>query len=321
MPRAAARVIPHGRANARRAHPTQPVRGRRSRRVDLQLITSDADAEMYVARRRRAPRPRRIDPDRVAKDPGRELKRLRRGLRTSIEQAAAETKIGARYLEALEANATSEAFPAAAYARAFLREYACFLRVDPEPFLASHAATQPEPPSTVLGRVLREPIGRPFRLPGWLLPACIAIGAFILLVSTGDRDRPEVTGLFDSPAAHASSGPAVTAPEASSPAGPALDESLAVEPGVAREIAVEVRVVASCWVRAVADGKVVAERTLRSGAELRVLGTRTVDLVLGNVRAAGLVINGSPYELGGASGSVATVHMTLENGRVEISVA
>jgi hypothetical protein len=58
--------------------------------------------------------------------------RERRGL--TIEQVAQETRISARFLEALEAE-EFDALPAPVYVRGFLRSYANFLKVDPQPLL------------------------------------------------------------------------------------------------------------------------------------------------------------------------------------------
>ena len=58
--------------------------------------------------------------------------RERRGL--TIEQAAQETRISPRFLEALEAE-EFDALPAPVYVRGFLRSYANYLRIDPQPLL------------------------------------------------------------------------------------------------------------------------------------------------------------------------------------------
>ncbi|MCZ2108766.1 MAG: helix-turn-helix domain-containing protein [Dehalococcoidia bacterium] len=58
--------------------------------------------------------------------------RVRHGL--TIEQAAADTRISARFLEALEGERFHE-LPAPVYVRGFLRSYANYLRVDPQPLL------------------------------------------------------------------------------------------------------------------------------------------------------------------------------------------
>ena len=59
--------------------------------------------------------------------------RLRRGL--SIEQVAGDTRIAARFIEALESEDFG-ALPAPVYVRGFLRSYASFLRIDPASLLS-----------------------------------------------------------------------------------------------------------------------------------------------------------------------------------------
>jgi hypothetical protein len=58
--------------------------------------------------------------------------RLRRGI--SIEQAAQDTRIALRFLQALEAEAWDR-IPAPVYVRGFLRSYAAYLRLDPQELL------------------------------------------------------------------------------------------------------------------------------------------------------------------------------------------
>lgn len=58
--------------------------------------------------------------------------RERRGL--SIDQVALDTRISPRFLEALEAEQFAE-LPAPVYVRGFLRSYANYLRIEPEPLL------------------------------------------------------------------------------------------------------------------------------------------------------------------------------------------
>lgn len=60
--------------------------------------------------------------------------REHRGL--SIEQVAQDTRISARFLEALEAEHFEE-LPAPVYVRGFLRSYANYLKIDPQPLLDS----------------------------------------------------------------------------------------------------------------------------------------------------------------------------------------
>ena len=101
----------------------------------------------------RAARVRRIDP---GEDLGTALRKARRRRKISLAQASRDTRIGLRYLTALERGAPLEEFPAPMYARAFLREYARYLRLEAEPLLQLLAPYEPPPvaPSlAVLARV------------------------------------------------------------------------------------------------------------------------------------------------------------------------
>jgi cytoskeleton protein RodZ len=72
--------------------------------------------------------------------------RTARGL--SIEQVAQDTRISARFLEALESE-RFDSLPAPVYVRGFLRSYATYLRLDPAPLLEElNGIATPTPPST-----------------------------------------------------------------------------------------------------------------------------------------------------------------------------
>lgn len=79
---------------------------------------------------------------------GEQLRQTRQARKLSLEQAAQQTRIRLRYLEALE-NGDLEALPSYTQARGFLRTYAQFLKIDPEPLLSDIGAEQDQgnPPS------------------------------------------------------------------------------------------------------------------------------------------------------------------------------
>jgi cytoskeletal protein RodZ len=64
------------------------------------------------------------------------LRQRRQELKLSLEQAAQQTRIRLHYLEALEAG-NVEKIPSSAQARGFLRSYAQFLKLDPQPLLSA----------------------------------------------------------------------------------------------------------------------------------------------------------------------------------------
>jgi len=67
---------------------------------------------------------------------GQLLKKAREGLSLSIEQVAESTRIRPHYLRSLESG-EFDALPSLTQARGFLRAYASFLQIDPEPLVAS----------------------------------------------------------------------------------------------------------------------------------------------------------------------------------------
>lgn len=84
---------------------------------------------------------------------GQILRQARENKGLSVEEVFAKTRINARYLEALESGDYG-ALPSAAHARGFLRNYARFVGLDPEPLLERYSQSQfyqarnrgPEPP-------------------------------------------------------------------------------------------------------------------------------------------------------------------------------
>ena len=75
---------------------------------------------------------------------GQELRQRREAHSISIDQAAAATRIRPHYLRALELG-DFNALPSVAQARGFLRAYAGYLKLDPDPLLAMLESREPAP--------------------------------------------------------------------------------------------------------------------------------------------------------------------------------
>jgi transcriptional regulator with XRE-family HTH domain len=103
--------------------------------------------------------------------------RIRQGLELSDVEAA--TRIGSRYLAAVEEE-RFERLPGVAYARAFLRSYAEFLDLDAKLFLGEFDArfAEPEPPPVPPPR--RQPLRAPGRTTLVIAVAGMAVLASVL---------------------------------------------------------------------------------------------------------------------------------------------
>lgn len=131
---------------------------------------------------------------------GEALREAREGLGLTVEQAAIDTRISARFLEALEME-RFEDLPADVYVRGFIRSYAAYLQLDPTALLATFedAGDSPDPP-------IGTPIGAPFGGRGRSSPQRTASEPVVEPSEAGRRERgPGVVpaqdaGLFDLPA-------------------------------------------------------------------------------------------------------------------------
>lgn len=126
---------------------------------------------------------------------GARLREARRERGVTLDEAARETRIKPRFLEALESDAPPSAFRAPVYARAFLREYARFLRLDPEPlvreYAEAHTAARPAPIAVWPPPRRRRRIGR------WLglLAALVwfAVLASLAVMASLEGEAPSTT--------------------------------------------------------------------------------------------------------------------------------
>lgn len=213
--------------------------------------------------------------------------RVKRGI--ELDQAAKGTRITPRYLEALERDAPVDEFPAPVYARAFLREYAQWLGLDPKPLVDSYLDDHPEQEAPL---VLPVPVQK---LPGrWArrtLPA-ISIGVLLTLfvVSTLSGPPPRA--------------PLPSVPPPGSPASLAGAATAVPEP-TTRGILLAVQVVEGpCWIRIESDGRVVLQTTMRPGSVDTFKANRSLDLWLGNAGAARLTLNGKELRISREDGAI-----------------
>ena len=143
--------------------------------------------------------------------------RERRGI--TIDEAERDTRIGARYLEAIEA-ARFETLPAPVYARGFVRSYARYLGLDPEWAVAQVPKDLPRPAGLEPLPGLRGSGERPVLPsvePRWIAFGAIGLVVLVagwLLLSLFDGDEAAVAGpADDTPAASATPEPSAAAGE------------------------------------------------------------------------------------------------------------
>lgn len=232
-------------------------------------------------------------------NPGAVLRRAREERGRTLSEASKGTRIWEHHLEALESGAPLEEFPAPAYARFFLREYAEFLQLDPAPLLREFDERHPaveEPPL----EPLPDNRGRRRALAG--IMAALAVAALIVIALLPPGSRPSVEPL---PLARA-------APVDVHDSGHLASKP---EPHGVRAV---LRLSEPCWVRAIADGEVLASTTFPPGKRLVYRDRHLLELTLGNAGGVALRVNGDPVATG-SSAVVVSFEFRWHKGRVVIT--
>jgi hypothetical protein len=229
---------------------------------------------------------------------GNTLKQARESRELPLREIEWATKIKSSYLEALEAE-DFENLPAPVYARGFLRTYARYLDLDPEPLIAEYNQRASAANEIVSTRPAVRPDPRPFALtPGMIVAAvCVVLLVVFLLYVKGQFDHYQAT------LAIAKSTPSVRITTAPSPsASPAVSPTASPIKG----IQVAIRLDARTWIKVLVDGKP-SDQTTSSGtvfAEGTVLnfsGDKTVRVVTGRANHTFITVNGR--EMGPVSGA------------------
>lgn len=211
----------------------------------------------------------------------------------SIHEASAAVGIGARYLAGLESE-RFELLPARVYARVYLRSYAEYLDLDPDPLIEQldELWVDPAAPQVI-------PVSRPLSIPPIITGQMLLIVVFLALVgvllgyvysqyssfvlnqppSTTTEATPskpssaaaaKATTPALAPVAQPSQAPANPAEPASAtnpttppqPPAPPTATSPAVEPN---EMKIEIRLTQKAWMNVEVDGKEVLNATLQPG--------------------------------------------------------
>ncbi|HVM12756.1 MAG TPA: RodZ domain-containing protein [Egibacteraceae bacterium] len=252
---------------------------------------------------------------------GETLRAARRRHGRSIADAAAETRVRESYLAALEEE-DFHALGGDVYVKGFLRSYAKFLDLDPNPLIDAYrtefeqdeeSAQVPHQP--LAGSMPRERRSGPAVIvvaAGALLLVLAAIG---LVVGDGDdeplaRDRGPAPVETDPPQGETSPEPEDTPTTTIEPSPPPVD----VE-GV--EVVLTVTGAVS-WMRVQVDGETLLEGEQANGFTRTFTGEDEILMRIGDASAVSVQANGADQGSLGSSGDVVVV--TCADGEIECDV-
>jgi len=236
--------------------------------------------------------------------PGSALRRARREAGKTLGEVARGTGVWEPHLLALESDAPLEEFPARSYARLYLREYAEFLHLDPEPLLRDLDALHP-----VIEEPTLEPLpdtrGRRKLVALVLAVLSVATLTYIALRPSGSPPRAM------SPRPHDDAPVTVEDPGGVPPQGGATPEPSGVR--------ATLRLSQPSWVEAVSDGEVVAAATLQPGKPVVYRARKSLQLTLGNAGGVRLRVNGDRVVTGTLGEVVRLGFRWREDGTVSVA--
>jgi cytoskeletal protein RodZ len=252
------------------------------------------------------------------------LRSARRRRRVSIERAAEETRIRPDFLMRMESDEFD--FLAPAYVRGFLRSYARFLGLNPDPLTEEFDRQFGRAPSdtsqiaamdsgTAKSRAVQHRRRSKSYVPkerksfsSWSVAAVLALLVIVALaivgVVQGDSDDPDenVAQTESSPEPSPSTEPS----ELPSPS-PSPTETLAFEDGIELEV---VAATGDCWVSVSTDGSPTAifSGTIPTGSTETFTADEEMTVILGFPEGVELVVNGTNV---GTPGGVDPITLTL----------
>jgi cytoskeleton protein RodZ len=226
---------------------------------------------------------------------GETLVAARRQQGVALSDAAAETRVRESYLAALE----EEDFAALGgdvYVKGFLRSYARFLRLDPEPLIATYRAHY-ERPDDEMRPLAQQPVAsmpsdsRPALVVGAGVVAIIlAVLAIIGLVSGRDAPEEDLAGA-PPPVQTSLPTPADVAPTQDEATEEPTEDATEVLPTEGVELTLELDGGPS-WMRVIVDGVTELEGEQPDGTTLSFSADESITVRLGDAGVVQVTVNG-----------------------------
>ncbi len=241
--------------------------------------------------------------------------RLARGI--TLEQISRATNIGVRFLEAIERE-EFHALPGGVFNVNFVRQYATAVELDPRETVAAFQKVCPPcelkleehfgvEAATNTRQLVAARIAEEFTdfwrgnrgLLSTVGVACLLFAVGLTLYSIW----PDSLGTSPAEAPQLTAGTEDNATETLA----AIDaaEEVGTEP-----VRVGIEIVDTVWIRAVADGRRVFERTLRVGEKRSIAASESVQLLVGNAGGVAIALNGRILPPIGERGQVRRVVLT-----------
>jgi hypothetical protein len=234
---------------------------------------------------------------------GRYLQAIRLEKNISLEQVAAQTRVGLGNLLLVEQE-DHEQLPAEVFVKGFLRSYAAAIGADGDEAVRRYESrldvVQKIAESETIDSKSQTRLGRKLIIALGLLVCIIAASVVIIsfLRHTPDTKAPSLS----TPTA---------APEKTAAAESQGGVGLPPEPAekIPEKLSLQITARENTWIKVIIDEQESTEYNLNTGDDLELEATTGYNLLIGDAGGIQITLNGKPIAIPGESGQVVTIHL------------
>jgi cytoskeletal protein RodZ len=239
---------------------------------------------------------------------GRYLQAVRLEKKISLEQVAAQTRIGLGNLMLVEQE-DHEQLPAAVFVKGFLRSYAAAVGAD-----GDEAVRRYESRLDVVQRIAESEASVGKSQTRLWLKLVIALGLFICIVALSIL---AITYLRHAPESDLSSQQAPSAAAEEAETGKVPDPAVDTRPGSAapsvkattEKLRLKISALENTWIKVIVDEKESVEYKLSSGDHIELEASTGFNLLIGNAGGLKMMLNDKSVFIPGENGEVVTLHL------------
>jgi len=244
-----------------------------------------------------------MDDDKESLSFGRYLQAIRLEKKISLEQVAAQTRVGLGNLLLVEQE-DHEQLPAEVFVKGFLRSYAAAVGAD-----GDEAVRRYESRLDVVQKIAEsETIDGKSQTRPWR-KLLVALGLLVCIIAAS---VVVISLLRHTPEAKA---PALSTPTAA-PDKPDVAESrggfgmpAAPAKKIPEKLLLQITARENTWIKVIIDEQESTEYNLNSGDDLKLEATTGYNLLIGDAGGIKITLNGKPVPIPGESGQVVTIHL------------
>jgi cytoskeletal protein RodZ len=239
---------------------------------------------------------------------GRYLQAIRLEKNISLEQVAAQTRIGPGNLMLVEQE-DHEQLPAAVFVKGFLRSYAAAIGAD-----GDEAVRRYEAQLDVVQKIAESEASAGKSKTSLWLKLSISLGLFVcmvtlsILIISNPRHSPE-----SEITSHQAPPTAAKNPDTGEDQEGRADKKMDLAPRAVNPapetLQLQIAALEDTWVKVIIDEKDPAEYTFSSGDQLELEALNGYNLLIGSASGIKLTLNGKPVLVPGESGEVVTMHL------------